>query len=315
MQASVKENRELYIGGSDIPIIMGISQFKSRFDLLLEKAGLKDDNFEGNEYTEYGNIMEPKIRNYINGLGLSKNPYKEDKKYIDDIRCHVDGFNGDTLLEIKTTSQLHSDLNGYKVYLVQLLFYMQCFNVNRGCLAVYERPADFDETFDEKRLTTYYLDINNYKDLLDQINKAVDQFRIDLAKVKENPFITEQELLPVDLTELSLKVVELENQLVAMKQIEAQAKDLKAQLKSAMEKYDKKTWETPNGIKITLVYDTPDKEVEEEYYNEEMFIADNFELHEAYHNKLAEYKETRTVIKKGRAGYVKVTLPKEENNE
>ena len=38
---NVEVERYKYIGGSDIPIIMGISQFKKRFDLLLEKAHLK----------------------------------------------------------------------------------------------------------------------------------------------------------------------------------------------------------------------------------------------------------------------------------
>ena len=49
---NVTENRYKYIGGSDIPIIMGISTFKKRFDLLLEKAQLKTDDFQGNEYTD-----------------------------------------------------------------------------------------------------------------------------------------------------------------------------------------------------------------------------------------------------------------------
>ena len=48
----VRIDRNLYIGGSDIPIIMGISPFKKRFDLLLEKAGLKENDFDGNQYTE-----------------------------------------------------------------------------------------------------------------------------------------------------------------------------------------------------------------------------------------------------------------------
>ena len=65
MQA-VTVDRDKYIGGSDIPIIMGISSFKTRFDLLLEKAGIKENDFAGNKYTEYGNVMEPKIRNFIN---------------------------------------------------------------------------------------------------------------------------------------------------------------------------------------------------------------------------------------------------------
>ena len=72
MQKSVNEDRDKYIGGSDIPIIMGISPFKTRFDLLLEKAGLKENDFTGNEYTEYGNVMESKIRDYVNKLTKKK---------------------------------------------------------------------------------------------------------------------------------------------------------------------------------------------------------------------------------------------------
>lgn len=297
-------DRDKYIGGSDIPIIMGISAFKTRFDLLLEKAGLKENDFTGNEYTEYGNVLEPKIRDYINSLGLSKTPYKEDKKIIDDIRCHVDGFNGSSILEIKTTSQIHKDIDGYKVYLVQLLFYMQCFNIEKGCLAVYERPSDFNEEFDENRLNTFYIDINNFKELLEQINKAVEQFRIDLAKVKENPFITEEELLPLDLTELSNKVIALENQLAKMKEIENQAKELKAQLKKAMEEAGTKTWETPKGIKITLVPDGEDKEVKK--FNESKFKEEDEETYNKY---------LETKIQKGKSGYVRITLPKEDINE
>ena len=172
---NVTIDRDKYIGGSDIPIIMGISPFKTRFDLLLEKAGLKENDFNGNEYTEYGNILEPKIRDYINNQCLSKKIYKEDKKIIDDIRCHVDGFNGETVLEIKTTSQVHDNVDDYKIYLVQLLFYMQYMNVDKGLLAVYERPDDFNEEFDENRLKTYYISIDNYKEMIEQINKAVDQ--------------------------------------------------------------------------------------------------------------------------------------------
>lgn len=298
MQASVKENRNLYIGGSDIPIIMGISQFKKRFDLLLEKAGLKEDDFTGNEYTEYGNIMEPKIREYVNKTFDKE--FIEGKHINGDIRVHTDGEDKDSILEIKTTSQVHEKLDDYKVYLVQLLFYMQETKKCFGYLAVYERLEDFNEEFDSKRLRTYRLDIEDYKDLLEQINKAVNQFRIDLEKVKENPFITEEELLPVYLTELSNKVVSLENQLTEMKKIEVQAKELKAQLKSAMENNAIKKWETPNGVKITLVSDGEDKVVRK--FNEQLFKENNLDLWDEY---------SEDVVQKGKAGYVKITLPKE----
>lgn len=308
MQA-VKIDRDKYIGGSDIPIIMGISQFKTRFDLLLEKAGLKENNFDGNEYTEYGNIIEPKIREYINKqLGKS---FVEGKHINGDIRCHTDGEDYTTILEIKSTSQIHENVDDYKVYLVQLLFYMFYTDRKSGMLAVYHRPEDFNEEFDDKRLQIFTIRIENYKELLEQINKAVDQFRIDLAKVKENPFITEEELLPADITEISNQIIALENQLAETKKIEEQVKKLKAELKNAMENKNIKKWETPNGTKITLVEDTPDKEVEVEYYDEDKFIAENTELHERYHNTLAMYKDTKIEIKKGKTGYVKITLPKE----
>lgn len=302
MQKSVKEDRDKYIGGSDIPIIMGISPFKERFDLLLEKAGLKENDFTGNEYTEYGNILEPKIRDFINEK-YSKN-FVEYKKINGDIRCHLDGYDEDMeigVLEIKTTSQIHDNLDDYKVYLVQTLFYMQETNKNKGMLAVYHRPDDFNENFDKTRLSVYGIDINDYKDLLEQINKAVDKFRIDLTKVKENPFITEEELIPVDLIELSNKVVALENQLSEMKKIEALAKDLKEQLKAAMEKAGIKTRETPNGTKITLVPDGEDKVVKK--FNEKLFKDNNLDLWDKY---------SEEVVQKGKAGYVKITLPKKE---
>ena len=75
MQETVKQDRDKYIGGSDIPVIMNLSPFKSRFDLLLEKAGYKEDAFEGNVYTKYGNTMEPKIRAAINAE--IKEPFAE----------------------------------------------------------------------------------------------------------------------------------------------------------------------------------------------------------------------------------------------
>ena len=188
----VRTDRNKFIGGSDIPIIMNISPFKKRFDLLLEKADLLENEFEGNIYTEYGNILEPKIREYINKLKNTN--YIEYKKIDGNIRCHLDGFNDVSVLEIKTTSQIRKKVNSYKKYLVQLLFYMQQTKVEKGLLAVYERPKDFCEEFQEDRLQVFDIDINDYDELLKEINNAVKKFIEDLEKIKENPFIEEWEL-------------------------------------------------------------------------------------------------------------------------
>lgn len=303
---NVTVDRDKYIGGSDVPIIMGISSFKTRWQLLQEKAGLLENDFKGNVYTEYGNILEPQIRDFINKS--KKDKFVEGKDIVDDIRCHTDGINKTTVLEIKTTSQIHENLEDYKVYLVQLLFYMKYTNRKKGLLAVYERPQDFNEEFDEKNLKTYEVNIKDYKELLEDIDTTINQFRNDLDKIRENPFLTEEDLLPKEIIKLSEKVEFIENKLVEFKKLEEESKTLKASLKSAMEKYQIKKWVTNNDTKITLIEDKEDKEVTVEYYDEDKFIEENPELHEKYHNKLAEYKKTKTEIKKGKTGYILITL-------
>src|SRR5574344_2141168 len=90
MQRSVKEDREKWIGGSDIPALMGINPFKTRWSLLLEKAEIIpiNTNFE-NEYTSYGNEMESKIRDYLNFETAYE--FTETSKTWKDIRYHADG--------------------------------------------------------------------------------------------------------------------------------------------------------------------------------------------------------------------------------
>lgn len=296
MQA-VTIDRDKYIGGSDIPVIMGISPFKTRFDLLLEKAGLKENNFNGNEYTEYGNILEPKIRDYINHDRSDK--FEEGKYIENDIRCHTDGINSDTVLEIKTTSQVHDTIDDYKVYLIQLLFYMQYTKRDYGKLAVYDRPDDFNEEFDKKRLQLFDIKLNDYQDLLDQINNAVEHFRIDLVKVKENPFITEEDLQPTELIETSNELLDVEEQLKFYDELVKKQKELKSKLKESMEKYGIKKWTTNSGTQITLIPDSEDKLIFK--FNEDKFKEENQDLY-------LKYIEEK--IQKGKAGYLKITMPK-----
>ena len=318
MQSTVSKDREKYIGGSDIPIIMELSPFKSRFDLLLEKAGLKANEFTGNVFTEYGNIMEGKIRDYINSQRDADKQFKEGKhtcKIPDDwtknkagmkIRCHTDGECGNIILEIKTTSQIYDTVDEYQLYLVQLLFYMIMTGKEHGILAVYKRPEDMDETFNSDNLQEYIIHLEDYAQLVSDIQKAVTRFIEDLQKVKSNPFITEEELLPAEIPDIAQRIVAFEQQLSMMKEVEKKVKAEMERLKNAMENAGVKKWETPNGYKITLIPDSEDRAVKETTFNAERFMNENPELCE-------KYMETKTVIKKGKKGYVRITAPKEAN--
>ena len=192
----VEIDRHLFVGGSDVPIIMGLSPFKSRYELLLEKAELVNNEFFGNIWTDYGNVLEPKIRDYWNSKWDGK-PFIEVQKILGNYRYNADGFDGTSILEIKTTSQIKKTIKGYKSYVVQLLFGMMINEVKQGILLIYERPKDFNEEFDKNRLQEFLIKIDDYKELCDEINLEVEKFLKDLEKVKANPLISEEELYAI----------------------------------------------------------------------------------------------------------------------
>lgn len=320
MQKSVTQERWKYIGGSDVPIIMELSPFKSRFDLLLEKAQYKEDEFSGNVFTEYGNKMEGKIRDFINKncIPIDCQPLKEGKhtKNIPvswgksmskqmKIRAHTDGENEDCVLEVKTTSQIHPDLSGYRIYVVQLLFYMMVSGKEKGLLAVYHRPDDLSEEFDENRLTMFPIFMDDFADECSNIIQAISRFLADLEKVKSNPFITEEELMPHELAEISNRIIAFEQQLAMMKETEKKIKAEKERLKKAMEVSGIPHIETSNGYKLTLIPDSPETVEKITKFNEEKFKAEHPDLY-------SEYTETKNELKSGRKGYIKITAPKEE---
>ena len=188
MQDSVNQDRDKYIGGSDIPIILDMSPYTTRDQLLRLKAKLETDESSDNPYTLYGEVMEEKIRGYINTLPeFESDPFVEGK-HIEEgdpigFRCHTDGENDSTILEIKTTSNIDKNLEIYKV---QLCFYMLRTERQNGILACYLRPSDFNETFDKDRLTIIKFTLDDFviSGLVDKINNGIKLFIEDLKKLK-----------------------------------------------------------------------------------------------------------------------------------
>lgn len=109
----------------------------------------------------------------------------------------------------------------------------------------------------------------------------------------------------LDLVTICNEIVMFEAQLAEMKAIKAKLDNAKADLKDLMERAGIKKWETPNGYRVTLVADTPDKLVEEEFFDSEALKAERPDVYGAY-------SRMRTVTKTGRSGYVRITAPKEE---
>ena len=321
MQETVRIDRQHYIGGSDIPAIMNLSSFKTRYQLLREKAGLEVSDFEGNAYTEFGQEMEGKIRDYVNlttGAMFTEGKHFE-KIFIDGveqddigIRCHTDGENDVAILEIKTTSQIYNDVSEYKNYLVQLLFYMHVAKRDKGVLAVYERPDDFSTEFDSTRLQIFDVRMETFDALKDLIVKEVEKFVIDRHKLIENPFLTEEELLPKDISKIADGLLILENRIKEFKAVEKEYEKQKESLLKAMQDAGIPSWRTTNGYLITAVEEVPSTTTTEEVLDEESLKKNLPELFKS--EAEGGYMKTVTKTKNGRKAYLKITAPKENKN-
>jgi len=307
---NVLVDRINYIGGSEIGSIMGISPFKTRWQLLQEKAGIIEPEVVDNAYVDYGSEMEKYIREYVNFLDeYRKDQFEEDTLVVEGeviaSRCNVDGRNSDTILEVKTTSHIYENVNDYKLYLVQLLYYMYNYNYTKGILAVYRRPEDFNTDFDPEQLMLYNVNIDNYSDLVKEIKEAVSQFRVDLLKLKENPSLQESDFIPAEIVNYANEIQVIENKLKAYKQLEKEQEELKIKLYEGMLEAGIKTWTTPNNIKITLVEAIPETIVKEEKFDEETFKQENEDLYNKY---IKEFEKKKSA----RKGYCKITIGKEE---
>ncbi|KRN88709.1 hypothetical protein IV53_GL000676 [Ligilactobacillus ceti DSM 22408] len=276
---------------------------------MKEKAGFSKNTFKGNEYTEYGNILEPMIRDYINEEFRKSSPFKEGY-FIGDLspnetdklkfRCNVDGINDSEILEIKTTSNIKSDIKDYKYYLVQLLFYMINAKKEKGMLAIYERTTfNIPKQIDKDKLKIYHIDLKDYQKLATEILESVDKFQEDLIALKNNPEMTDEDFINPIIVDNSKKVIALENKLKGLKEVEQELKKTKEDLFEAMKKYNVKKWKTSNGVTISRVDETTSQR---EVIDTKKLKADEPTIY----NKYMEVKTSK------RKGYVRIAI--DENN-
>lgn len=102
LSAEDHNERRKLIGASDIPVILGLSRFKSAEELWQEKAGLIPSNYTGSEAADWGHRLEPVIlQRYTAWLeqrdaSLTVRPAKEGERFKHPIwewaACSPDGL-------------------------------------------------------------------------------------------------------------------------------------------------------------------------------------------------------------------------------
>jgi len=178
------ENRIHYIGGSDAPIILGLSPYRNQIDLWHEKTGqIEAKDISNNPYVKAGNFLEPAIRAWFEhetGLKIShENEFDEHPEH-NFIGGHIDGWisSENAVFEAKTASSDRGwGANGSNEipdhYLVQLAHYMAITGASKAYIAVLIRGVDFryyviernmrlEEMIIERERDFWSLVVNNY---------------------------------------------------------------------------------------------------------------------------------------------------------
>lgn len=275
---NVTIDRYKYVGGSDLPTILSlnIKYGKKPYDLALEKAQIVPNSFTGNQFTKYGQKLEPVIRDYINS--------KYQCNYLEDTvvdstngyRGNTDGIDRDAdvpILEVKTFGE-NLDV---EYYTAQCQFYMETFNQDSCRLVGYKRPADFYTGLDYElengdEYFNFEFDPNNLEEhiikrdpkLWDMINERIIAFKNGVEYLRNNrDNYSEDEFNKIfygeDVIILTNQVTELENKLTALKEIDKQYKNAKEELYKIFDEKGLISLDTGN-VKITKVnptsYDT-----------------------------------------------------------
>lgn len=138
--------RRTGIGGSDASVIMGKNPYRSILQLWEEKTGKLPVTDDGNEYTYWGNVMEPIIRKeFMNRTGLKVRQkhamiFHKDYPYL---FADVDGIATDErgekcIFEAKTASQYKAEQweNGVsEEYVLQVQHYLEVCGMNKAYIA------------------------------------------------------------------------------------------------------------------------------------------------------------------------------------
>lgn len=238
---NVTKGRSKYVGGSDVPVILCISKFKTQYQLALAKVGIVKSEFIGNEYTQFGNALEPQIRDYINLANEDGYQFIENTTIDNELglRSNTDGVDleNKVLLEIKT----HGSKPTIDIYVPQMQLYMYQNNLDKGLLALYERPKDFDVEFDSERLEI--MTVNRDDQFIKKILKEIELFWKRVEWLKNNKGASEHQYnnclnggnkeMSKENTELSVKTTKM-----TMPEIEFNYDELASNLEENLKKYE-----------------------------------------------------------------------------
>lgn len=234
------------VSSSDIPVIMGLDNFKSMFQLWNEKINNKRESVD-NIYTQRGTFFEPIIIDMVNkeyDMNIIHNKdifYTENNMFL----AKPDGFckinDTDTVVEIKTT---RTKDEAKEKYICQLQWQILCTNKNQGLLIIFRdifEPLEF-----------MYIDRDN--EYIEQLKTKAIEF-LNTLDATENPY-SETNIIPYTETieqNYNEHIESMAEEYVKLCEQEAEIKTKKDRIKDYLNMHIKTKTITPKGFILNPV--------------------------------------------------------------
>ena len=238
------KNRHEYIGGSDFGAVLGVNPYKSRFQLILEKAQVLADTFEGNEATRRGEKLEDTVIQLFEekaGLKVTDKQktfsFEPLNDYFLKLLCHVDGMTEEdgkpVLFEAKTTDVGSKTWkNGIpEYYQAQLEFNMWLSKAETSYIAV-----AFCEDMEIKDFQYFKYDRKmSEKEIIDKcdlFSQEVKFYREKYGVLNDGEIIETKDISDEDITELDLINQKIAEKKKELKPLEEQKAAIETRLKT-----------------------------------------------------------------------------------
>lgn len=279
--------RTLGIGGSDVSVIAGVNKFRSIFQLWLEKTRQVEVTESENDYTHFGNVLEPVVKKeFMKRTGLTvraKRAILQSEEYPF-MLADLDGViyeNGEMVIyEAKTASAYKQEVweRGVPMeYILQVQHYMAVTGAKKAYVAALVGGNHF-----------YYHTLHRDDDLIDWIISMEKEFWENCVLGMQEPVADGSEATSAFLNERyessNGKVIELPEKALEL----CESYDtLTAQLKKLKEEKDAVTNQLKMYLQDNEVGKVGDrtvmwKSVKTTTFDKNRFASDNKALYDEY---------------------------------
>lgn len=224
------KERKNYLGGSDMPIIMGLSNFKTPYVLYLEKKGLLEPEQEMTPQQFWGTMIEPVLKAHFekdhNVSIFASNGVKHPKYSF--IRGNLDGWipEYNAVWEAKCSNSFMRHLWGEEgsdvipmEYLVQIATYCSIMNAPRAYLSVLIGGSEYREFIYERNTELESIILESAVTFWDCLQNNIEPEAVDLSDLKiKYKKSTPEKIITINkqvskqltnLSEIKLKIKEL----------------------------------------------------------------------------------------------------------